>query len=90
MFLFHQKKNQPKQQKLSLFCFMKNIFNCNCSLCNELCPPWQKQNRKKNPKNQLEATTNYDERRKIRARLRQVMADKEGIFDIKFLRIRSS
>lgn len=27
---------------------------------------------------QLEATTNYDERRKIRARLRQVMADQEG------------
>ena len=28
---------------------------------------------------QLEATTNYDERRKIRERIRQVMADKEGI-----------
>jgi hypothetical protein len=28
---------------------------------------------------QLESTTNYDERRKIRARIRQVMADNEGI-----------
>lgn len=28
--------------------------------------------------NQLEETTNYEERRQIRARLRQVMADKEG------------
>jgi hypothetical protein len=27
---------------------------------------------------QLEATTNYEERRKIRERIRQVMADKEG------------
>lgn len=27
---------------------------------------------------QLEATTNYEERRKIRTRLRQVMAEKEG------------
>lgn len=29
---------------------------------------------------QLDSTTNYDERRKIRDRLRQIMADKEGTF----------
>lgn len=28
---------------------------------------------------QLEASTNYEERRKIRARIRQIMAEKEGI-----------
>lgn len=31
---------------------------------------------------QLEASTDYDERRKIRARLRQVMADQEGIWHL--------
>lgn len=35
---------------------------------------------------QLDTTTNYDERRKIRSRLREVMADKEGILNcVKFI-----